>query len=78
MYVKSGVDLSGTPLAVLKETKTESAKESAAVRKRGKALFKLSMSKADRVASSGRSAFVGSLFSGFGTAGLGAYQVFKS
>ncbi len=78
MYVKSGVTLAGSPLDILKETRDESAKESASVRKRGKAQFQLGLKKADRLASAGRGAFIGGLFGGLSTAGTGAYEIFKS
>ncbi len=78
MFGKGGVTLSGSPLLILQETKEESDKESASVRKRGKALFKFGMGKAERTRSAGRSAFIGSIFSGISTGGLGAYEIFKS
>ncbi len=78
MYVKSGVTLSGSPLAVLKETRVEAAKESEAIRQRGIAQYQLGLKKAGRTASAGRGAFIGSLFSGFSTGGTGAYEIFKS
>ena len=74
-FLKGGVTLANSPLIILQETREEAAKESGAVRKRGKALFQLGINKADRVARTGRSAFIGSIFSGFGTAGAGVFEL---
>jgi len=74
-FLKGGVTLADSPLIILQETREESAKESGAVRKRGKALFSFGIRKAARTRASGRSAFIGSLFSGLGTAGVGAFEL---
>lgn len=74
MFIKSGVTLAGSPMLILEETQEESAKESAAVRKRGTALFELGQRKAERLASAGRAAFTGSLFNAIGSGVSGFYQ----
>ncbi len=74
MFLKGGVSLAGSPMLVLQETRTESAKESAAVRKRGAALYDLGMSKADRVASAGRASFIGGIFNAFGSGTSGYFE----
>ncbi len=75
MFVKSGVTLSGSPMLVLQETREESAKESAAVSKRGIAQFELGQKKAARLEKAGRGAFIGSLFKGFGSAATGGFEL---
>ncbi len=72
-----GVTLGGSPLLMLSETREESAKESDAVRKRGFATSQFTLAKAARTRSSGRGAFLGSIFSAVGTGALGARDIFS-
>ncbi len=78
MFGKGGVTLQGSPLLVLKETRDESKKESAAARRRGSAQLQFGLARAQRTRAGGRNAFIGSIFSGVSSAGLGAYEIFKS
>jgi len=67
-FLKAGVTLSGSPLFVFEETRTEGFKQSEAVRRRGRAQVTLSQRKADITRSSGRAAFVGGIGQGIGSA----------
>lgn len=63
MFLKGGVTLSGSPLLVLEETREEKEKQVEAQKKRAEAVFQLGMTKAGRVAATGRAKLIGGLFS---------------
>ncbi len=59
-FIKGGVTLQGSPLAVLEETEEESRKEVEALRKRGAAIQSFGRQKAASVRTSGRAKLFGS------------------
>lgn len=63
-FLKNGVRLEGTPLAVLDETQAEGQAEVDAISKRGQAISRLRTSQASQTRSSGRASLIG----GFGGA----------
>ena len=68
-FMKSGVSLSGSPLAVIDETVTEGQKEVDSIAKAGDARANLYNQKAAIVKNEGRAAFVGGVLGGASSAG---------
>jgi len=66
-FLKSGVTLAGSPLLVLEETAAESAKEVAAIRKRGRAQFGLASAKARSLRKQGKARLIGRTTEGLAT-----------
>jgi len=87
-FLKSGVTLAGSPLLVLEETARESAKEVAAIERRGLAQFGLASAKARILKKKGRARLIGrtaeglatgvSALTGFGKAGGFTGELFKA
>lgn len=68
LFVKSGVDLSGSPMLILEETRLEGEKQVSALRSRGRTLETFKRIEASQLRTAGRNAFV----SGFVNAYTGA------
>lgn len=58
MFIKSGINLSGSPLLILEETQRESEKEVSAIRAKGVAQKALGFAQAQKVESTGRAKLV--------------------
>lgn len=67
-FLANGVQITGTPQLILDETTTEGQSEVNALARRGDAYAKLAYQRAGIMRNEGRSAFLGSIFSAFGSA----------
>lgn len=65
-FLSNGVNITGTPQLVLEETKTQGQSEVNALANRGNAFANLAYKRAGIMRYEGRSAFIGSIFSGIG------------
>lgn len=76
-FIKSGLELEGTPLLFLEETRREGAKEVKAIRRRGEAIKGLGFAQASQTRSKGRAKLIGSITKGASDA-LGTFALGKS
>lgn len=71
-YIGGGVELQGTPLLMLAETKRRTEVEAGWIRRTGRNTNIITQEKANITKGEGRSAFISSIFSAAGTYALGS------
>jgi len=71
LFLKAGVDLAGSPLLILEETRVEGEKEVRAIRRRGAAQLGLGMRRAGITRRKGRAALIAGISGGISSATTG-------